>query len=332
MAAKEKWLAGDVPGARAVLADAFAANPDAEAVWLAAFKLEFESGEPDRARAILAKARAHPPASTARVWMKSAAVERAAGDTAAEKALLDEAVKQFPAFDKLHLMAAQLAARQGDVAGARAAYARGVSRCPSSAPLWINAAHLEEAAGAVARARALLEQARARNPGDAPVWLASTRVEARAGNAAAAAALLARGLQALPNSGSLWAEAIASAPRPARRSKSVDALKRCNDDPAVLAAVASLFAADHKGDKARAWYARATKLAPGVGDYWASWYAFELAQGTPAAAASVLQAAVTAAPRHGERWTKFSKEPARAGAGVAELVPLVAADLKNPPP
>jgi pre-mRNA-processing factor 6 len=43
MAAKALWRRGDVPGARAVLEEAFAANPDAEEVWLAAFKLEFES-------------------------------------------------------------------------------------------------------------------------------------------------------------------------------------------------------------------------------------------------------------------------------------------------
>jgi hypothetical protein len=58
MAAKEKWLAGDVPGARGVLAEAFAANPDSEAIWLAAFKLEFENSEPERARALLAKVQA----------------------------------------------------------------------------------------------------------------------------------------------------------------------------------------------------------------------------------------------------------------------------------
>eukprot|EP00878_Enallax_costatus_P009275 GHUV01009694.1.p1 GENE.GHUV01009694.1~~GHUV01009694.1.p1 ORF type:complete len:699 (+),score=215.34 GHUV01009694.1:365-2461(+) len=96
MAAKEKWLAGDVPGARAILAEAFAANPDSEDVWLAAFKLEFENDEPERARAILAKARDSPTASTARVWMKSAIVEREAGNNAAQRQLLDEGLRRFP--------------------------------------------------------------------------------------------------------------------------------------------------------------------------------------------------------------------------------------------
>ena len=50
MAAKERWLAGDVAGARGILEEAFARNPDSEEIWLAAFKVELESGEPARAR------------------------------------------------------------------------------------------------------------------------------------------------------------------------------------------------------------------------------------------------------------------------------------------
>ena len=64
MAAKERWSSGDVPAARRLLADAFSANPDSEAIWLAAFKLEFESGEVERARAILKKARSTTAAET----------------------------------------------------------------------------------------------------------------------------------------------------------------------------------------------------------------------------------------------------------------------------
>jgi pre-mRNA-processing factor 6 len=57
MAAKEKWLAGDVPGAREILERAFVANPESEQIWLAAVKLEAENGEYDVARELLARAR-----------------------------------------------------------------------------------------------------------------------------------------------------------------------------------------------------------------------------------------------------------------------------------
>lgn len=43
-------LAGDVAGARSILEEAFVRNPDSEEIWLAAFKVEFESAELDRAR------------------------------------------------------------------------------------------------------------------------------------------------------------------------------------------------------------------------------------------------------------------------------------------
>jgi pre-mRNA-processing factor 6 len=49
-------------------------------VWLAAFKLEFENNEPERARALLAKARSAEQGASQRVWMKSAIVERELGN------------------------------------------------------------------------------------------------------------------------------------------------------------------------------------------------------------------------------------------------------------
>lgn len=57
MAAKEKWLAGDVPAAREVLERAFVANPESEQIWLAAVKLEAENGELGVARELLIRAR-----------------------------------------------------------------------------------------------------------------------------------------------------------------------------------------------------------------------------------------------------------------------------------
>lgn len=72
MAAKEHWNIDDVKGARLLLQEAFSKNPDSEAIWLAAVKLEWENDEYTRARALLEKARNGAP--SARVYMKSALV------------------------------------------------------------------------------------------------------------------------------------------------------------------------------------------------------------------------------------------------------------------
>eukprot|EP00882_Tetradesmus_deserticola_P002717 GHRQ01002888.1.p1 GENE.GHRQ01002888.1~~GHRQ01002888.1.p1 ORF type:complete len:911 (+),score=473.90 GHRQ01002888.1:1197-3929(+) len=332
MAAKERWLAGDVPGARAILAEAFAANPDSEDVWLAAFKLEFENDEPQRARALLAKARETSTASTARVWMKSAIVEREAGDAAAERGLLTEGLRRFPGFWKLHLMMGQLEAREGKTEACRAAYAAGLKRCSDCVPLWRAAAALEEAQGSVGRARAMLEQARHRNPKQPELWLAAIRTEQRAGSTKAAEALLAKALQDCPNSGLLWAEAVAMAPRPQRRTKAADAMKRCDNDPHVIAAVATLFWADRKIDKARSWWSRSVTLDPDIGDHWAQLWRFEGQHGTPESQANVLAKAVAADPHHGERWVRVSKDPANAHQPVDVLLKKVAVDIDTLPP
>lgn len=77
---------------------------------------------------------------------------------AAERELLEEAVKRFPTFDKLYLMRGQLEERAGNREAAKAAYQLGLRRCQSSAPLWTSLARLEENSKNLARARAILEQ------------------------------------------------------------------------------------------------------------------------------------------------------------------------------
>jgi hypothetical protein len=123
MAAKEQWNQGHVAESRSILEAAFHENPNSEQVrrvgvdaaclwrcftvallhcgaaslwrcftvavvlrqiWLAAAKLEWESNEIERARAVLQRARARAPSD--RVFMKSALLERECGDRAAEQA------------------------------------------------------------------------------------------------------------------------------------------------------------------------------------------------------------------------------------------------------
>lgn len=331
MAAKEAWAQGAVPAARAILAGAFAANPGSQEVWLAAFKLEHESGETARARLIGARARAACP-DAPRVWVKAAALEREVGDAAAARGVCDEGLARFGGEPKLWLMRAQLEEADGNTPAARAVYAAALRACPGCVPLWAGAAALEERAGCVAKARALLEAARHKLPASPPLWLASVRTEARAGEPKAAAALLARALQECPSSGALWAEAVALAPRHARKATSVDALRRCDADPAVLACVAGLFAADRKVDKARAWFRRAVAAAPDVGDHWARFAAFEAQHGGADALAGVVAGAVAAAPRYGEYWTRVAKRPANAHDTTETILRKVVLSLTEDPP
>lgn len=305
MGAKEKWLAGDVPAARAILQEAYAAIPNSEEIWLAAFKLEFENFEFERARMLLAKARER--GGTERVWMKSAIVERELGNTAEERRLLDEGLKLFPSFFKLWLMLGQLEERLSHLDRAKEVYELGLKRCPSCIPLWLSLANLEEKMNGLSKARAVLTMARKKNPQNPELWLAAVQAESRHGNKKESDILMAKALQECPNSGILWAASIEMVPRPQRRTKSSDALKKCDHDPHVIAAVAKLFWHDRKVDKARTWLNRAVTLAPDIGDFWALYYKFEIQHGTEDNQKDVLKRCIAAEPKHGEKWQTISK-------------------------
>lgn len=121
------------------------------------------------------------------------------------------------------------------------------------------------------------------------------------------------------------------APRPQRKSKSVDALKRCDNDPYIIATIAQLFAADRKVDKARDWFNRSVTLNGDVGDFWARFYRFECQHGTAEQQQAVLQRCVKAEPHHGDYWTRISKRVENAHDTVETLLKKVALSIENDP-
>lgn len=309
MAAKEHWMHGSVPTARAILREAFKTNPNSERIWLAAVKLEWENGELGLARKLLATARENAPSP--RVWMKSALLEREdpAAGAGAERVLLDEGLEKFPLDWKMWLMRAQAEEAAGNVEAARTQYRQGLQHCPKCIPMWIAAARLEEKSRkSVIKARSVLEVARLKNPKSPQLWLEAVQLEARSGAHALSQSLLAKALQDCPTSGILWAENIRSAPKPQQKRRSMDALSKCgNDDPAVVLAVAQLFARDRKWANARKWFNRAVLLDGDIGDAWAHYYRFELLRGDSASQADVLTRFNDADPHHGELWCSVAK-------------------------
>ncbi|GFS30001.1 pre-mRNA-processing factor 6 [Trichonephila inaurata madagascariensis] len=305
MGAKSKWLAGDVPAARSILSLAFQANPNSEEIWLAAVKLESENNEYERARRLLAKARASAP--TARVIMKSVRLEWALGDLKKSNTLLDEGLKQYPDFAKLWMMRGQILEQENHINEARDVYNQGIKKCPNSIPLWLLLSQLELRNGALIKARSVLEKAQLKNPKIPQLLLESIRVELHGGLKDIALNLMAKAMQECPNSGILWAEAIFLEPRPQRKTKSVDALKRCEHDPHVLLAVSKLFWTERKTNKAREWFNKTVKIDPDLGDAWAYYYKFELIHGTEEQQEDVKKRCIHAEPRHGENWCRVSK-------------------------
>jgi pre-mRNA-processing factor 6 len=347
MAAKEKWLQGNVPASREILMEAFAANPQSEQIWLAAVKLEWENSEYQRARVLLARARSVEQSSTPRIWMKAALLEREVGDYTATLTLLDEAKEKYPTFAKFYMIAGQTCDDDlHDLARAKDYYNQGLKHCPTCVPLWKLLVYLEEKIHGANKARALLELARLKCPQSEELMLENIRLERRVGNEKVAESLMAKALQECSKDkvGMLWAEDILTCSKHQQKSKSVDALKRCDNDPYVILAVARLFEKDQKIDKARKWYDRVVTISPRYGDAWAYYYCFELKQqvlhsSKMSAAAEddqatgkalveeVVKRCVASDPNRGELWNAITKTTGLRRADIATKLKKVSEQL-----
>ena len=179
------------------------------------------------------------------------------------------------------------------------------------------------------KARSVIEKARLRNPQNPELWLKGIRIEWRE-NKEQAKALMARAIQECPSAGRLWAEAIFMENKPQRKTKSVDALKKCEHDPHVLLAVAKLFWAERKVQKCREWLTRTVKLEPDLGDAWIHFYKFEQLFGTADQQNDIKQRCINVEPRHGELWCKYSKDIKHWRQKTEFFLMLAAKDLEPP--
>eukprot|EP00008_Paramoeba_atlantica_P014332 CAMPEP_0201492404 /NCGR_PEP_ID=MMETSP0151_2-20130828/32951_1 /ASSEMBLY_ACC=CAM_ASM_000257 /TAXON_ID=200890 /ORGANISM="Paramoeba atlantica, Strain 621/1 / CCAP 1560/9" /LENGTH=913 /DNA_ID=CAMNT_0047879193 /DNA_START=69 /DNA_END=2807 /DNA_ORIENTATION=- len=332
MGAKEKWLAGDVEGARHILIEAFKANPNKENIWLAAVKLEKENNEPERARALLEKAR--KTTGTPKVWRKSIKLERELDGFEKEEQLVREAVSLFAKDQKMWCLRFEFEERKAACGRStpqevRAVYQQALKACPRDVPLWILAARFEERT-VQTKARSILEQARLQCPKSPELWLEAIRVELRAQNRKIAGSLFSKALQECPTSGLLWSQAILMEPRPRQKARSFDALKRCDQDPYVICTVARIFLVDLKIEKAKRWLNRAVAFAPDNGDFWAWSYRFMLEYGKEGEKEELLKRCADAAPTKGEYWRFVARKPENKQKSVPELLNQIVSILGEP--
>lgn len=212
--------------------------------------------------------------------MKSAVFERQQAQIPTALETVVTALRKFPKFAKLYMIQGQILQGQNNFSAARASFAAGLKACPKETTLWILASRLEESDGKSIKARALLEKARLVNPASDVLWAEAVGVEERSGGGAQAKAMLSRALQECPTSGLLWSMSIWAEARPMRKARSVDALKKSNDNPVIICTVARLFWSERKIEKARHWFGRAVTTNPDLGDSWGWWLKFERQHGT----------------------------------------------------
>lgn len=315
-------LSGDLNDARRVLALAFNQNPNSENIYLQAIALESSHHEIDKARELLATAR--QDAGTDRVWVKSVAFERVQQNPTAALDLVTQALQLYPKAAKLWMQKGQIYESLSKLPQAREAYTTGTRACPSSVPLWLLAARLEERMGVTVKARSVLDRARLACPKNPHLWTESVRVERRANNLPQAKVLMAKALQECPASGLLWSESIWHLePRTQRKPRSLEAIKKVDNDPILFVTVARVFWGERRLEKAASWFEKAILLDADLGDTWGWYVKFLMQHGTEEKRADVVGKCVLSEPKHGEVWSTVSKDPRNAEMGVEGVLGVV---------
>lgn len=301
--------------------EAFAKNPNNESIWLAAIKLEWENNEIERARVLLSKARSN--VDSPKVWLKSALLELEYHQEDKSLEYLSQGISKYPSFLKFYMMSGQIydgilknfeKAREIYQLGIKAFESSG-EKTTTSTPitnhliisLWKLLVILEEKYRGVNKARTIMELARLRIGHNDELLLENVRIERRHGNDKIAEALMAKALQENPTSGILWAEDVLTCQKHQQKAKSIDALKKCDNDPFVILAIARLFDKDNKIDKARKWFERAIALSPRLGDAWIYYYMFEIRHHQNDLCEAILKRATEADPNRGELWCTVTK-------------------------
>ena len=246
--AKEKADSGDISAAQNVLAQAFESNPNNENIWLAAIKLESDNGHLDRAGILFKRAREE--AGTERVWVKFVVFERQIKKYDEALAVVDEGIRKYPQSAKLHMQKGQIYEALNESNKAIDAYTVGTRACPKSVPMWILWSRLELQHGSIIKVRSILDRAALVNEKNEYIWLERVRLEKDYNNNMQQAnILISKALQECPKSGLLWSENILMQSRIQRKTKILDAVKACENDPYVLTTVARDFWANGKPQK-----------------------------------------------------------------------------------
>lgn len=305
--AKEKWMNGDVDGARNILRKAFKKNSQSVDIWLAAIKLETSNKFYEKASELLAKARTK--LKDPRMWYKSVTLERQLGHNDAALDLVAEGLTQFENTDKLHMQKGQILEDLNKFEEAREAYATGVRICENSVNLWILLAHNLMSSKLTIKARSALDKAIIKNPDSDKLWIAKIELERSLKNYQEVRNLVNQAYQKFRNSPLIWYEKLKVVGKRSEMKKNfVEAMKETNSDPLILLAVGANFYIESKYDKAKIWFERSIGADKDFGDAWCWLYVFYKKKNQSEELLQLVKEFKIAEPKHGKVWPSVAKD------------------------
>lgn len=277
MYAKDAWkVVNNVTKARDILHHADSRFDD-DLIKFARIKLEFNTGNLDRAEFICQNIIEKEPKRNVKYWYKYIHILRCKGELS-EKVLMlsSQALNLFPQNWKLHMQHVQICMEDmGNLKFAREAAAISVKKCPDSTKLWITYSSIEEKLGVLIKARSILDIASLTIPNSVEIAVAHVELEKRQKNIKTAINLANKNLRQFPSNAYVWYQHLSLIPKMSlRKPEFVNALQKTDNSPEILLYLGVLFWRDGKFVKAKSWLDRSLNADSTNGATWAWLYTY----------------------------------------------------------
>jgi len=313
MYGKHKWLNESISSAKEILEKALKIHPGNDQILLAIVKLEREVNNNNEAINILERARNE--IKNPKLWMHSVQLFRELNKIEEATRLCEEALKLFPDFPKLWMIAGQLKEENNPAnkpeifEAAVKIYEKGIENNKKNHHLYICLTKLlYNKLKKEGQARKTFEQALKVLPSDDKLLREFVKFEWSCGNHSNANLILSKGLKEIPNSGLLWSLAIDLEKPQNKHAKAADALSKQEHSEHIMTSIGKIYMIERNVEKARRWFENALSVNPDYGDAWVYHYKNEVLFGNEQRVEDILTKCESANPHHGEIWVSLSKK------------------------
>lgn len=266
---------------RSILSDALSQVPNNENLWIFSMDFEIKENKTLIVRHLFESSLKKLVNPCFEIWMKRINFEESLGNYKVTLDIVDEGLKKFPTNEFLYIKKGEIFTHLKEFESAKQSFVLGIELCQKNELLFIKLAEFyEKYFNNPIKSRSVLDQGISLHPKSDILHHSRLTLELKSDNRIHAQRLLSKALSLIPFSPLLWRDNIELATRQQVKNIYSMALKKTNDNPLIILAVARDLWKSGKIDKANQFFKACIEKDINYGDAYIYYYAFLLKFGS----------------------------------------------------
>lgn len=320
----------DLEKIRMILSEALEKHSEHELLWLYSIKFEFKHGSTQAACDLFESCENNIKNPSLEYWLTKTNFETSIGDIGSAVNTLKKAIEIYACEPKFYLEKSNLHKLQNEEEDIKNTLEAGIKACVNNEKLYIAlSSYYFHKLKNVIKARSLLEDGLSKHPSSDILHHARVKLEIAVDNQPQAHRLLSKAISIKPNSPILWCDNIKLASKQQLRTTYALALKKTNDDPMVILAIAKDLWKGGKIDKADQFFKACRDKDPAYGDMYIFYYAFLLNYGSREDIKGLEKGIFGNSPLHGHKWEAILRENLMRNVDDLQLLREAALDITS---